>query len=50
MKRNPVHYGVPRQVLQSQEALDRWVKERLVLGPIQELAKHGLVGNAAASL
>ncbi len=46
---NPAYYGIPRQVLQSVEALDRWVKEKLLLATIQELAKHGMVGRWLAA-
>ena len=45
---NPAYYDIPRQVLQSEEALDRWVKEKLLLATIQELAKHGMVGGQLA--
>lgn len=46
VKRNPAAYGVPRQP--STEALDRWLKDRLVLATIRELAQHGMVSNRLA--
>ncbi|KAL4421686.1 hypothetical protein ABPG77_010630 [Micractinium sp. CCAP 211/92] len=41
VKRNPAAYGMQRQP--SIGALDRWLKDRLVLSTISELAQHGLV-------
>ncbi len=46
VKRNPAAYGMPRQP--SIEALDRWLKDRLVLSTISELAQHGLVSGTRA--
>ncbi|KAL4457640.1 hypothetical protein ABPG75_012505 [Micractinium tetrahymenae] len=41
VKRDPAVYGVPRQP--SAQALDRWLKDRLVLATVAELAQHGMV-------
>ncbi|PSC72871.1 putative ATP-dependent DNA helicase HFM1 isoform B [Micractinium conductrix] len=40
-KRSPDTYGMPRQP--NGEALDRWLRDKLVLSTVQELAKHGMV-------
>lgn len=45
-RRNPAHYGVPPQQQKSHEALERWMKEKLVLTAIRELAKHGLASDS----
>lgn len=42
VKRSPATYGVPRQP--SADALDRWLRDRLLLGALRELAEHGMVG------
>lgn len=41
MQRDPGRYDVPRQP--SNEALDRWLRDRLLLGCLRELAEHGMV-------
>lgn len=41
VKHNCATYGVPRKP--NIEALDCWLKDRLVLATISELAQHGMV-------
>ena len=42
LQRDPARYGVPCQPTTA--ALDAWLRERLVLGTVHELAQHGMVG------
>lgn len=44
IQRAPGQYGVPHQLEPGGDALDRWLKERLVLTTVRELAEHGMVG------
>jgi len=41
-KRVPGMYGIPLQP--SPEALDRWLKDKMVLSTVGQLAEHGMVG------
>ncbi|PRW56253.1 putative ATP-dependent DNA helicase HFM1 isoform A [Chlorella sorokiniana] len=41
VKRDPGRYDVPRQP--TTEALDRWLRDRLLMGCLRELAEHGMV-------
>lgn len=41
LQRDPGRYGVPRQP--TTEALDRWLRDRLLMGCLRELAEHGMV-------
>lgn len=41
VQRSPARYGVPAQP--STQALDAWLKDRLVLATVRELAQHGMV-------
>eukprot|EP00887_Chlorella_sp_A99_P002756 scaffold6.g2756.t1 len=41
---NPAQYGVPPQLARGPtEGLDRWLRDKLLLGTVRELAEHGLV-------
>lgn len=42
LQRDPARYGVPRQP--TTDALDRWLRDRLLMGCLRELAEHGMVG------
>jgi hypothetical protein len=44
IQRAPGQYGAPRQLAPGGEALDRWLRDRLVLATVRELAEHGMVG------
>jgi hypothetical protein len=48
IQRAPGQYGVPRQLAPGGEALDRWLRDRLVLATVRELAEHGMVGWGSA--
>jgi hypothetical protein len=48
LQRSPAAYGVPPQP--SLAALDRWLRDRLILATVQELACNGMVRGRAASL
>lgn len=41
-QRDPARYGVPAQL--APDALDAWLRDRLLLGCVRELAEHGMVG------
>ena len=44
IRRNPGAYAVPQQVVAGGgDAIDRWLKERLILTTIGQLTQHGLV-------
>ena len=40
VKRNPAAYGAPQQ---DGDAVERWLKDRVLLSAINELATHGMV-------
>lgn len=43
-RRDPVRYGLPAALVRAPPAeLDAWLRERLILGTVRELAAHGLV-------
>ena len=42
---DPARYGLPPELAHATtDALDRWLRDKLILGTIRQLAQHGLVG------
>ena len=41
VQRDPGHYDVPSQA--TTDELDRWLRDRLLMGCLRELAEHGMV-------